>query len=88
MSVQIFRDKREMVIAGIPTQWVAESIIRDVNELIHKKSDDLIYFFEGSPGIYGSGIVIRIVLSRFLGEDEVDALAKYFKSRKARVDIR
>lgn len=85
--MQIFRDKREMVITGIPTQWVAESVIRDVNELIHKKGSDLVYFFEGSPGIHGSGIIIRVVFSKFLGKDEVDALAKYFELRKARVDI-
>lgn len=85
--MQIFRDKREIVIAGIPTQWVAERVISDVNELIHKKSNDLVYFFEGSPGIYGSGIVIRIVFSKFLEKDEVDALVRYFELRRARVDV-
>ncbi|MEM1702650.1 MAG: hypothetical protein QXQ31_01140 [Zestosphaera sp.] len=85
--VQIFRDKKEIVIAGIPTQWVAERIIMDINDMIHKKGNDLTYFFEGSPGIYGSGIVIRIVLSKFLGEDEINVLAKYFELRKAHISI-
>ncbi|MEO3993286.1 MAG: hypothetical protein QN229_03115 [Desulfurococcaceae archaeon TW002] len=87
MSVQIFRGKGEIVIAGIPTQWVAERVIKDINDLIHRKGSDLVYFFEGSPGIYGDGLVIKIVLSRFLGENEVGVLVKYFELRNARIDV-
>ncbi|MFN3268050.1 MAG: hypothetical protein ACK416_02200 [Zestosphaera sp.] len=87
MSVQIFRDKGEIVIAGIPTQWVAERIIRDVNDLVHRKGSDLVYFFGGSPGIYGDGLVIRVVIGRFLDENEVGVLVKYFELRNARVDV-
>lgn len=87
MSVQIFRDKGEIVIGGIPTQWVAERIIRDVNDLVHRKGSDLVYFFEGSPGVYGGGLVIRVVVGRFLEGNEVGALIKYFELRNARVDV-
>ncbi len=87
MSVKIFRDKGEIVIAGIPTQWVAERIIKDVNDLVHMKGSDLVYFFEGSPGIYGDGLVIRVMLSRFLNENEVGVLVKYFELRNARIDV-
>ena len=87
LSVQILRDKKEIVIAGIPTQWVAEKIIRDVNDVIQRKDSNLVYFFEGSPGTYGGGLVIRIVLDKVLGDWEISALTKYFELRKAHVDI-
>jgi len=87
LLVQIFRDRREIMISGIPTQWVAERIIRDINDIIQKRGSDLVYFFEGSPGVYGGGLVIRVVLNTSLGENEVNALVKYFELRNSHVSV-
>ena len=87
LSVQIFRDRGEVMISGIPTQWVAERIIRDINDILQKRGSDLVYFFEGSPGVYGGGLVIRVVLNTFLDENEVNALVKYFELRNSSVSV-
>lgn len=87
MVVQIFRDRKEVVISGLPTQWVVERIIKDVNDMIQTKDNTPVYFFEGSPGAYGGGLVVRILLNVSLGDNEINALTKYFKLRNADVNV-
>lgn len=86
MQVRLLTSKREIVIKGVPTQWVAERIIKDVNEIIVSSESDLAYFFEGEPGPFGEGLTIRVKY-KTLSESEVNALRKYFELKKASFDV-
>ncbi|MEM2021952.1 MAG: hypothetical protein QXP80_06990 [Zestosphaera sp.] len=86
MQVRLLTDKREIVIKGVPTQWIAERIIRDMNEIIVSSESDLAYFFEGEPGPFGEGLTIR-VRYKTLSEGEVNALRKYFELKKVLLDV-
>jgi len=85
-SVNVCLEKKELILKGIPTQWAAEKLVKDLSELLLTKDEPPTYYFEGSPGPAGEGLNVRIKV-KGLGSSELTAIEKYFNLKRVKVLI-
>ncbi|HDN75982.1 MAG TPA: hypothetical protein ENG05_02510 [Acidilobales archaeon] len=77
----ILSNSKELIIRGFKTHIVAETLCKDLKDLLLSKDLNMYFFLEGSPGPLGEGMVIKVVFSRRLSSADIEALKKFFNVR-------
>ena len=72
---------KELLIRGFQTHIVAETLCKDLRDLMLSKELNMYFFIEGSPGPLGEGMKIKVIFSRRLNETDIYVLKKFFTVR-------
>ncbi len=80
MKVVIRRN--EITIEEIATHITAELLTKQLSELLETRERRVTFFYEGGPGPLNKGMVIKVRLSKELGDSDLVAVKKFFEVRR------
>jgi len=73
--------RNEITIEGIATHITAELLTKQLSELLETRERRIAFFYEGGPGPLNRGMVIKVRLSKKLGDSDLVAVKKFFEVR-------
>lgn len=74
--------RNEITIEEIATHITAELLTKQLSELLETRERKVTFFYEGGPGPLNKGMIIKIRLSKELGDSDLVAVKKFFEVRR------
>jgi len=74
--------RNEITIEEIATHITAELLTKQLSELLETRERRVTFFYEGGPGPLNKGMVIKVRLSKELGDSDLVAVKKFFEVRR------
>ena len=78
--------RNEIVIKEIATHITAELLTKQLSDLLESRERRVTFFYEGGPGPLNEGMVIKVRISKELGESDLTAIKKFFEVRGIQVE--
>jgi len=79
--------KNEITIEEIATHITAELLTKQLSELLETRERRVAFFYEGGPGPLNRGMIIKVRLSKELGNSDLVAVRKFFEVRRIPIKV-
>ncbi len=79
--------RNEITIEEIATHITAELLTKQLSELLETRERRVAFFYEGGPGPLNRGMIIKVRLSKELGNSDLVAVRKFFEVRRIPIKV-